>query len=472
MSLKRLPGLEVASCSVKELLQATAIPIRDTRIYGQLQIPEYQRPYVWGKKQMLRLLKDLKEHAQLVKPNMPDYYLGSLILHQKGDKLNIIDGQQRITSLLILQQFADNPVSDGIAYESPVSILNIQQNISMLRKLIDAAQISVKGFDLEKINVTLVVTTSEDLAYTFFETQNTGGKRLSGADIIKSHHLRSIRPATLMNSSATRWESHDIGLVSHMISMLAKARFWNFLERREFPSYRDAVQIKEKVVEEFTENTLHNETDKSFLTVEITKNLHGEQMRYLSNLAAVRQPLYDGRNFMNYLQGYLKLYQELFSGMENHRIDARFTHFSKIIINGENGTAFLQDLFRLVIVVFVSRFGYQDLFPFSLWCFRYIYAMRVSNERTVREDGVYRFARESKILDRILHAFSADELIEFLENQTYQFNEANCGPNNVKGRYILMLGQYFDQFDKHTIKTTDFDSTLIKAIKWQTKINS
>ena len=43
-----------------------------------------------------------------------------------------------------------------------------------------------------QIEFTLVITQSEDDAYQFFETQNTGGVRLSGPDIIKAHHLRAI----------------------------------------------------------------------------------------------------------------------------------------------------------------------------------------------------------------------------------------------------------------------------------------
>lgn len=472
MSHRRLPGLEVASCSVQELLQSAHIPIKDSLISGRLSIPEYQRPYVWGKRQILRLLADLKEHALTATINSPDYYLGSLILHQNDHKLNIIDGQQRLTSLLILTQFTQTDIEDGIQYESPVSIAAIQKNIATLSTLIDAGKINLNGFDLRRINVTLVVTDSEDLAYTFFETQNTGGKRLSGADIIKSHHLRAIRPASLMNANATRWEAHDIGLVSQVVSMLAKARFWDSLNRREYPSYRNEVQVKEKVVEEFTENTEHRDLNKSFLTVELTRTVHGDQVSYLSNLAALRQPLYDGENFMDYLEGYLSLYQQLFKGKEDHRVDPRFTRFRKAIINGDNGTAFLQDLFQLSAIAFVSRFGYRDLFDFSLWSFRYIYSMRVSNERTVREDGVYRFARESKLLDRILHGYGTTALIEHLKGHSYPFNAANCGPGNVKGRYILMLGDYFDEFSKQHINTTNFDETLTKAILCQTKTDS
>ena len=199
MSLTILPGLEVASCSLKELLLAETTPIKNSTISGVLAIPEYQRPYVWGEKEILRLLRDISLHQCNA-----DYYLGSLILHRIGGKLNIIDGQQRITTLLIMQQFQQQQLCMDIVYEAPVSIARIEKNIEILRRKIASDEITLKQIDLDRINVTLVVTDSEDLAYTFFETQNTGGKRLSGPDIIKSHHLRAIRPVALMNRKAVQ----------------------------------------------------------------------------------------------------------------------------------------------------------------------------------------------------------------------------------------------------------------------------
>jgi hypothetical protein len=468
MPLKTLPGLEVASCSLKDLLIAETTPLENSTISGILAIPEYQRPYVWGEKEVLRLLRDISEHQ-----DKADYYLGSLILHRSSGKLNIIDGQQRITTLLILQQFQKKQLFAEIVYESPISITAIKKNIETLRKKIASGDIKLKEIDLDRINVTLVVTDSEDLAYTFFETQNTGGKRLSGPDIIKSHHLRAIRPAALMNRKAIQWESRDMELVKHVITLLAKARFWDSLDRREFPSYRDERAIKEKVVEEFTEQTLHSDLDRSFITAEILRGGHGEQISYMSGLPAVRQPLADGNNFMDYLDGYATLYEQLFVTDCDYRIDPRFHSFRKEIINGENGTAFLKDFFEVVIIVFVSRFGLRQLFPFSLWCFRYIYACRIENDRTVREDGVYKIARDGRLLDRILSAYSVDKLIERLKREDYVISTANCGPNNVKGKYILMLGNYFtEDFGRETIDTTNFDERLKKAIQWQTREDS
>jgi uncharacterized protein with ParB-like and HNH nuclease domain len=65
------------------------------------QIPRYQRPYSWGEDQLIKLWDDLMD-AQLFEPN---YFLGSIITAKPEDNtsyLDIVDGQQRLTTLLIM----------------------------------------------------------------------------------------------------------------------------------------------------------------------------------------------------------------------------------------------------------------------------------------------------------------------------------------------------------------------------------
>ncbi|MFC3563562.1 DUF262 domain-containing protein [Pedobacter jamesrossensis] len=65
------------------------------------QIPRYQRPYSWGDDQLEKLWDDLIE----AKENDPNYFLGSVITAKPEDSssyLDIVDGQQRLTTLTIL----------------------------------------------------------------------------------------------------------------------------------------------------------------------------------------------------------------------------------------------------------------------------------------------------------------------------------------------------------------------------------
>jgi len=69
-------------------------------------VPGYQRPYDWGSREVAALLTDLHKHAQdnphLEVEDVPGYLLNSILTVDRGSHLEIIDGQQRITSLILL----------------------------------------------------------------------------------------------------------------------------------------------------------------------------------------------------------------------------------------------------------------------------------------------------------------------------------------------------------------------------------
>lgn len=84
------------------------------------RIPEYQRPYIWGSDEIDDLLDDLV-FAHTEKPNQ-EYFMGSFVYQskragsvpgQKFDENDLLDGQQRMTTLLMLfaciRDLSDNP---------------------------------------------------------------------------------------------------------------------------------------------------------------------------------------------------------------------------------------------------------------------------------------------------------------------------------------------------------------------------
>lgn len=87
-------------------MQAGRSTIND--IFNQnkvLEIPFFQRAYVWNTDQWERFLEDM----EMVSTNNKPYFLGSVILKQQltkstqsvGDRRTVIDGQQRLTTLCI-----------------------------------------------------------------------------------------------------------------------------------------------------------------------------------------------------------------------------------------------------------------------------------------------------------------------------------------------------------------------------------
>ena len=72
------------------------------------RIPEYQRPYVWDKDQVIELLDDVMQ-ARNSNPES-QYFLGSMVLRKnlkedgstKYEEYDLLDGQQRLTTLFLI----------------------------------------------------------------------------------------------------------------------------------------------------------------------------------------------------------------------------------------------------------------------------------------------------------------------------------------------------------------------------------
>lgn len=66
-------------------------------------IPSYQRPYAWTEEETDTLFEDLYDFY-INEPSDENYFLGSIVLIKEDDKphADVIDGQQRLTTLTIL----------------------------------------------------------------------------------------------------------------------------------------------------------------------------------------------------------------------------------------------------------------------------------------------------------------------------------------------------------------------------------
>ena len=77
--------------------------ILDTKLVGNVQgvfyVPSYQRGYRWGKEEVTRLLEDIYTNGNKT------YCLQPVVVRKDGDRYELIDGQQRLTTLFILLQY-------------------------------------------------------------------------------------------------------------------------------------------------------------------------------------------------------------------------------------------------------------------------------------------------------------------------------------------------------------------------------
>ena len=77
-------------------------------IEEEFEIPIYQRPYKWRKEHVIQLLDDLYENIYLKNDSI--YRVGSIIIHDdnKTQTKNIVDGQQRLTTLSMILFFLNS----------------------------------------------------------------------------------------------------------------------------------------------------------------------------------------------------------------------------------------------------------------------------------------------------------------------------------------------------------------------------
>lgn len=73
-------------------------------------IPIYQRNFEWGESEIRQLILDIYDYS--VDNYDKDYYIGTLIVHDRKNNFEIIDGQQRLTTLCILLSLIKNEYED------------------------------------------------------------------------------------------------------------------------------------------------------------------------------------------------------------------------------------------------------------------------------------------------------------------------------------------------------------------------
>ena len=93
-----MPKLSVEQQNVNDLFRSKK---------SDFLIPDYQRPYAWTETECQTLWEDLLEFAfpedNYSKFNTDDeYFLGSIVTYINKGKMEIIDGQQRLTTLMLL----------------------------------------------------------------------------------------------------------------------------------------------------------------------------------------------------------------------------------------------------------------------------------------------------------------------------------------------------------------------------------
>ena len=120
------------------------------------RIPPYQRPYAWTTQQADELLDDLLTAAGNAAPETQSpYFLGSIVLIKSPDSplADVIDGQQRLTTLTILFSVLRDMTADDKKKKEIDDL--IRQHGSSVRRTDDHYRVTLRPRDAEYFQTTI-----------------------------------------------------------------------------------------------------------------------------------------------------------------------------------------------------------------------------------------------------------------------------------------------------------------------------
>ncbi|GAA7501775.1 DUF262 domain-containing protein [Helicobacter pylori] len=217
------------------------------------QVPDYQRPYVWDKDHLGALIDDLV--GSYTNNREDEYFCGSIVIaeNQKNKRWDVVDGQQRLTSFIILactilrlykdslgqkskafieesiydrydkekerlkfltaqnyNSIFENTVLNNLEFEDNIKKSELNKKFEentylrnayyfkeLLNESIKNGSISdidhfVKWF-YEHIALTRIICFEQDSAMQIFQVLNDRGQPLSPIDILKSSLMQEIK---------------------------------------------------------------------------------------------------------------------------------------------------------------------------------------------------------------------------------------------------------------------------------------
>ena len=266
--------------------------IKITEIFNNRKylIPIYQRNYAWTVVEIEQLLDDIgslklekNDEAKSDKPK--EYFLGNLIVNERNNIYEVIDGQQRLTTLFLLHKYLENKIpEDSLQFEARKKSNEILHNLTndsfssedeKGNEIVDGFKIIENYFYFKNQNkkdeneenfkaafkaklkntflVQIQVPENTDLNH-YFEIMNTRGEQLEAHEIVKGKILGALNNED-RKIAALIWEScsdMDSYVQMNFSKDLRKELFddsWSSLTKGSFDAIKCAiekVQAKDK----------------------------------------------------------------------------------------------------------------------------------------------------------------------------------------------------------------------------------
>lgn len=199
------------------------------------QIPPCQRPYCWKLSDIEHVLADVADMRSAESTTL--WYFGPICFRRDKDVMQIYDGQQRLTSmLLVVSVLAERLQADGanlglseeqaerlrsaaegaarFSYERPATVDAIMLMAERLRnrfgvnRTAEAAQFDVREdakrvvWMLDHVFFSATVLRSDIEAAQYFQGENNRGASMQLVDLVKSLNLRFVPEADLEKYAA------------------------------------------------------------------------------------------------------------------------------------------------------------------------------------------------------------------------------------------------------------------------------
>ncbi|HHF0473796.1 TPA: DUF262 domain-containing protein [Haemophilus influenzae] len=187
-------------------------------------IPIYQRNYAWGDNEISSLLQDIKNACEKNKEQDKNYYIGSLVVYRReNDDFEVIDGQQRLTTLTLIMHHLGKLGFRNVFFEhrdeSQQALSNLNsgklpsdflQALKTIKKVIDEwgnNKDEIVEFLLDKVEIIRTeVPEGTDLNH-YFEIMNTRGEQLEKHEVLKARLMKKLSGDIEKSLFAKIWDA-------------------------------------------------------------------------------------------------------------------------------------------------------------------------------------------------------------------------------------------------------------------------
>lgn len=427
-----------------------------------LKIPGYQRPYRWSTESAVTLVMD--SYGAFAN-KVSEYRIGSVVLHKTIDYnnkiiLNIVDGQQRLTTLSIMFFVFSELIKDA-GYENLSKLLDEKYNelsCDAIVNNLDIIRRKVKEFDknqlkdyvdylLDRCTLVKIITENEQEAFQFFDSQNSRGKELAPHDLLKSYHLREMgdEPENTKVEIINAWENTKQSELENLFSdnLYPLVRWYKSKDGLNY-SAKD-IKIFKGIKKNNNYNfSIYNRAANLYIERFNSEGMYELTAGNLINQFQLTQPLIAGRRFFQYSLHYMELYK---------KVDKLVTFKFKgnELIKSGSGDSYIYSMFINVLMFYVDKFSMDALTEARLFfLYKWAFSLRVCMKAVYRE-SVNKYAQgKSERVNYGLNMFSLISEMQdpmeldtvVLENVTEEkFKNSKINVSRYRVMYDTMFGK-------------------------------